>query len=110
MRDRIDGLGGSLRRRVQSAGQLVTGGAAAMSTAAATRADPRVRALCPIDDWEFKPLYTDGTCPLCGWAPPAYVHRPPLFHRLDWFWAGMGAMAIVSVAMLIAVLNAYGGG
>lgn len=80
-----------------------------MATAAG-RGDARVRAMCPVDHWEFKPLYTEGACPLCGWAPPAFTYRPPLLHRLEWFWVGLASMALVSIVMLIVVLNAYTSG
>ena len=71
------------------------------------RADSRARAICPVDDWAFTPLYTDGACPLCGWEPPGYSHRSPAFSRLDWYWVAMLAIVLVSAIMLIAVLSAY---
>lgn len=81
----------------------------AVTTAPARHADARARAICPVDDWAFTPLYTDGACPLCGWEPPGYVLRPPLMYRLEWYWVGMLGIVVVSAVMLIAVLKAYAG-
>jgi len=101
----------NLRERAASAGRAATDmfrvRASSLAAAPARRADARARAICPIDDWDFVPLYTDGSCPLCGWTPPGYAYRPPLLSRLDWFWVGLLAMAVVSAIMLIAVLRAY---
>lgn len=83
---------------------------AAPHSARSRRADSRARAICPVDDWAFTPLYTDGSCPLCGWDPPGYAFRPPALHRLDWYWAAMLGIVAVSAIMLIAVLSAYLGG
>jgi len=89
----------------------VTAGLSKLATAPGSlltrRADSRARAICPVDDWAFTPLYTDGTCPLCGWEPPGYGHRTPAFSRLDWYWAAMLGIVVVSAIMLIAVLSAY---
>jgi hypothetical protein len=61
---------------------------------------------CPVDDWDFRPLYTDGVCPLCGWAPEGAVRS---FQRqtIDWFWPAVGAMAVASGLMAILVILAY---
>lgn len=70
------------------------------------RADRVARAICPGDSWAFTPLYTGGHCPLCGWTPEGYVHTPPPLTRYDRYWAGMAAIAAISVLMLIVVVVA----
>ena len=102
------------QRATSSAGGVVHAVASSLSkviaaagTLRARRADSRAHAICPVDDWAFTPLYTDGTCPLCGWNPPGYTHRAPALSRLDWYWAAMLGIVAVSAIMLIAVLSAY---
>jgi hypothetical protein len=91
---------------------VVAGGGAALDVSAGTeplgrrfrrRREPQ--AVCPVDDWAFTPRDTDGRCPLCGWeAPPG---GEPAGHRGDWFWAGMGILLAVSVAMGVLVVLTY---
>jgi hypothetical protein len=61
---------------------------------------------CPEDRYWFRPLYTDGSCPLCGRraeeVPPA-----PLLVRMDRFVAAVGVLAAASVAMGILVVITY---
>src|SRR5439155_17973299 len=45
-----------------------------------------VRVECPRDRLTFRPVYTDGVCPLCGWRPPDVDATPPLSVRIDRFW------------------------
>jgi hypothetical protein len=62
----------------------------------------------PNDDWNLRPRYTDGVCPICGWrASGALQQPPPLLGRLDWFWPSVGFLAVVSIAMAVAVILAY---
>ncbi|HEV7677968.1 MAG TPA: hypothetical protein VGQ42_05335 [Candidatus Dormibacteraeota bacterium] len=75
-----------------------------------SRADRRARAVCPVDSWAFAPAYTDGRCPLCGWAPQGYVYSPPLLTPYDRYWAAMAGIAAISVIMLIAVVIAFSRG
>lgn len=63
------------------------------------------RARCPKDNFEFRPYYTDGACPLCGWSVPGEVARP-WTHTADWVWLTFGALLLVSLAMAIVVLVA----
>lgn len=67
---------------------------------------PDERVTCPNDGWSFAPRYTDGRCPLCGWAADVDV-TPPRFAQIDWFWPAMAAMGVVSVLMGILVVLAY---
>jgi hypothetical protein len=65
-------------------------------------------AFCPDDRFWFRPLYTDGKCPLCGEvAPGGGAVALPLHHRADRFLIGMAGVALVSVATSAFVLYAY---
>ena len=80
-------------------------------SAVAARLRPRQRGdqyvLCPVDGTWFRPLYTDGMCPLCG-EPVAEEERGlPLFLRVDGFWLGLGALAVTSLVMTAIVLYTY---
>lgn len=63
--------------------------------------------LCPDDRFWFRPLYTDGKCPLCGEVAPGGAAALPLLLRADRFLIGMAGVALVSVAMSAFVLYAY---
>jgi hypothetical protein len=63
------------------------------------------RARCPNDDFEFRPYFTEGVCPLCDWSVPGEVARP-WTHTADWAWLMFGALLLVSIAMTIVVLVA----
>jgi hypothetical protein len=80
--------------------------AIARSLAAMRRrhADARARAVCPVDNLEFTPLYTDGHCPLCGWVPEGYRYTRPTLSRYDRHWGALGAIGALSVAMLLVVV------
>jgi hypothetical protein len=63
--------------------------------------------LCPEDGTWFRPLYTDGMCPLCG-EPVAEEERGlPWLLRLDGFRIGVGALVISSLGMTALVLYTY---
>jgi hypothetical protein len=62
-------------------------------------------ARCPNDDLEFRPYFTAGVCPLCGWSVPGEVARP-WTHTADWVWLTFGALLLASVVMVILVLVA----
>lgn len=63
--------------------------------------------LCPEDGTWFRPLYTDGMCPLCG-EPIAEEERGlPLLMRADGFWLGLGALVLSSLGMCALVLYTY---
>ena len=62
-----------------------------------------VQAICPVDSWAFRPRYTEGHCPLCGWEPPGAVVQLPLTRRLDSFSWMVLAVLLVSVVMAVVV-------
>ena len=64
-------------------------------------------ALCPQDGLWFRPLYTEGKCPLCGEAAPGDEKSLPLLLRVDRFGLGLAALAISSLAMIVLVLFMY---
>lgn len=63
-------------------------------------------AYCPTDEHWFRPLYTEGNCPLCGRAA-SEVPPTPLLVRMDRFTATVAAMAVASVAMGVLVIITY---
>ncbi len=71
------------------------------------RADARARAICPVNSWAFSPLYSNGRCPLCGWAPEGYAYAPPLLTPYERYWGMLAGIGAVSLVMCIAVLVAY---
>jgi hypothetical protein len=64
-------------------------------------------ALCPRDGFSFRPLYTQGKCPLCGEPAPGGEPSLPLLLRIDRFWLGMAALVLSSLAMAVLVLLMY---
>jgi hypothetical protein len=63
--------------------------------------------LCPEDGTWFRPMYTDGMCPLCGQPIAEEGRGLPLLMRLDGFAMGVGALALASLGMCALVLYAY---
>jgi len=106
----MSSLSAALRSLLASLSRL--GGSAAGEVAAlrGRRIDRRAQAICPVDARAFTPLYTDGACPLCGWAPDGYVHTTPLLTPYDRYWGALGAIAAVSVVMAVVVLVAFARG
>jgi hypothetical protein len=80
-------------------------------SAVATRLRPRPRAdeyvLCPEDGSWFRPLYTDGVCPLCGEPAAEEGEGLPYLLRLDGFRIGILALVIASLGMSALVLYTY---
>ena len=60
---------------------------------------------CPTDALSFRPYYTDGRCPLCGWRVPGGVGEP-WTHRMDWVWVAFAALVAVSILMAVIVFVA----
>jgi hypothetical protein len=60
---------------------------------------------CPGDDFEFRPYYSDGVCPLCGWAPAGVIVGRPWSQRLDWLVVAVGALVLFAVLMTVLVVN-----
>ena len=61
---------------------------------------------CPVDTFDFRPYFTDGACPLCGWPPDGLAIARPWTHRVDWAVVAFAALVSASVAMITAVLLA----
>ena len=69
------------------------------------------RAHCEIDNWTFDPRYTQGRCPICGWAPEGAAAAPrwlALVNRLDWDMLGLFLLADVLVLLGLIVAHAAG--
>lgn len=76
---------------------------------AAVVRDRRVR--CEADDWSFDPRYTQGRCPICGWAPDGAPNAPRwlgLVNRLDWDMIGLWALVDLLVILGLIVARASG--
>lgn len=72
-------------------------------------ASPRVH--CADDGWSFDPRYTQGRCPICGWAPegaPAAPRWLALVNRLDWEVVGLFVLVDVLVVLGMVVARASG--
>ncbi len=69
------------------------------------------RARCPTDDWTFDPRYTNGLCPICGWAAegaPTVPRWLAIANRMDWEMLGLFALADVLVLLGLIVAHAAG--
>ena len=69
------------------------------------------RAHCDVDNWTFDPRYTQGRCPICGWAPEGAASAPrwlALANRLDWDMLGLFVLVDVLVLLGFIVANAAG--
>ena len=60
---------------------------------------------CPVDQLQFRPYYSDGACPICGWRPDGYAVATPWTHRADWALFAFLALVAASVVMAIVVLS-----
>lgn len=66
---------------------------------------------CELDRWSFDPRYTDGRCPICGWAPEGAPTAPPwlmIARRVDWQLISLFALAIFLVVLGLIVAHAVG--
>lgn len=61
---------------------------------------------CPEDGFWFRPLYSEGKCPVCG-KTVADPGPAPLLVRFDRFSLGLAALGIVSLGMTVLVLVMY---
>jgi len=69
------------------------------------------RAYCELDRWSFDPRYTNGRCPICGWAPDGAPTAPAwlmLARRVDWEIFGLLVLAIFLVVLGLVVAQAAG--
>jgi hypothetical protein len=70
-----------------------------------------VRAFCEADRWVFDPRYTQGCCPICGWAPAGVPTAPRwlrIANRIDWELFGLFALADVLIVLGLVVAHAAG--
>ena len=69
------------------------------------------RAYCEADQWSFDPRYTQGKCPICGWAPAGVASEPRwlrLANRMDWQMFGLFMFFDLLVAAGLWVAHAAG--
>jgi hypothetical protein len=69
------------------------------------------RAYCELDRWSFDPRYTDGCCPICGWAPTGAPAAPAWLQaarRVDWELFALAGLAILLVVLGLIVAQAAG--
>lgn len=74
---------------------------ASLTGRSATRSPARLR--CSADDWSFDPRYTNGRCPICGWAPEGAPTAPAwlaMVNRIDW-----QTVTLVGLADLLVLLG-----
>jgi hypothetical protein len=68
-------------------------------------------AYCELDRWSFDPRYTDGRCPICGWAPPGAPAAPwwmAMARKFEWELVGLAALMVVLAVLAVMVLRAAG--
>ncbi|HVH63179.1 MAG TPA: hypothetical protein VNA65_06220 [Candidatus Dormibacteraeota bacterium] len=66
---------------------------------------------CETDDWAFDPRYTNGKCPICGWAPEGVPTAPrwlALSNRVDWQMVGLFMLVDVLFFLALIVAHAVG--
>ena len=64
---------------------------------------------CELDGWNFKPRYTEGACPICGWKPegaPAAPRWLALSRKVEWDLIGLFALFIVLTFCAVIVAHA----
>ena len=69
------------------------------------------RAYCELDQWSFDPRYTEGRCPICGWAPPGAPSAPRwlvLARSLEWELLGLIMLMVVLVGLGVVAADAAG--
>jgi hypothetical protein len=67
--------------------------------------------ICELDRWRFDPRYTQGVCPICGWAPEGAAKMPrwmAIVDRVDWELLGLFLLADLFVILGLVVANAAG--
>jgi len=73
---------------------------------------PRIRRkpsryFCELDRWSFDARYTNGRCPICGWAPAGAPTAPRWLmtgRRMD--WQGFGLLALAIILLLVGLIVA----
>jgi len=72
---------------------------------------PRNRYHCELDNWTFDARYTDGRCPICGWAPEGAPTAPGWLvaaRRFEWELTGLVALMVVLLVLGALVAHAAG--
>ncbi len=75
------------------------------------RSQPHARAYCELDRWSFDPRYTNGRCPICGWAPTGAPTAPAWLQaarRVDWELLALAGLAVLLVVLGLIVAHAAG--
>lgn len=70
-----------------------------------------MRARCELDQWSFDPRYTQGRCPICGWAPVgarAYPAWMALAMKVDWDLLALFLFADLLILLGLVVARASG--
>lgn len=66
---------------------------------------------CELDKWSFDPRYTEGRCPICGWAPEGAPTAPAWLRRARKFeWELTGLMVLLVVLVVLAAVVAHAAG
>jgi hypothetical protein len=60
---------------------------------------------CPLDELRFRPFYSEGVCPICGWRPEGYTVARPWTHRADWALLAFLALVVASIVMAVIVIR-----
>jgi hypothetical protein len=69
------------------------------------------RAYCELDKWAFDPRYTQGRCPICGWAPEGARAMPAwmvVAQRIDWELFGL--LLLADLLFFLGLVVARGAG
>ena len=75
------------------------------------RSKPHARVYCELDRWSFDPRYTNGRCPICGWAPAGAPTAPfwlQVARRVDWELFALAGLAVLLVVLGLIVAQASG--
>jgi len=68
-------------------------------------------AYCEQDKWQFDPRYTQGQCPICGWAPAGAPSAPrwlALANRVDWELLALFLFADALIVLGLVVAHGAG--
>ncbi len=69
------------------------------------RPDREARVVCGECGFEFRPAYSDGRCPLCGWIFGGEIPRGRLERAAHWLRRGANGL-LVGLALLAVVYSA----
>lgn len=77
----------------------------------ARKGAPRNRYRCELDGWTFDARYTDGKCPICGWAPEGAPTAPGwLVTARKFEWEVTGLLTLMVVLVVLGALVAHAAG